>query len=335
MNKNYVIPMLSILQNDQAEISKVAISLQTRGYSFISLPEEIIKQIDECLPSIESFFLNSESYKKEYSKEPFFGYFPVGHKESFRLITGSRLHEYKFPNNFEKIKNLVHGIDKIMYSIALILSPTLFPGLLTNAKKMDLPFFEMGKQWGMFDIAKYSNDGSRVDLNCEEHYDPGLLSLSLRSTAPGLQLRNEFGKWIIPPPHKNIAILWTGHSAVYLNPKIKPGIHRVINSEKTRISIWHEICTSAQEHRELIKDDDKKIAIITESISGIPITKTPSLIHHKNQFEHDSKEPTKRSTTELTNFTKKHQNPFPSESFFKNFVRGYQHPSVSELAPFS
>ena len=128
----------------------------------------------------------------------------------------------------------------------------------------------------MFDIAKYHNDGLRTKINCEEHFDPGLLSLSLRSSEPGLQLKDEFGKWIKTPDDDNIAILWTGEAATKMNPKIKPGIHRVVNPTvfgKPRIAMWHEICTGKQEHKELI---NKKESIDThkfQSSTGIPMSK--------------------------------------------------------------
>ena len=267
--KNYIISLTSLLQNDNNSINLITESLITRGYSFIRLPKELVSQIDVCMQLMELFFQEPLYYKKKYFKEPIFGYFPVNHKESFRLLTGTRLNEQQIPENLSKLKNLINTIDKIMYSISLILSPTLFPNLINDAQKLDIPLFHKQNPWGMFDVAKYHNDGSRTELNCKAHYDPGLLSLSLRSTQPGLQLRDEFNKWIKTPEDTSIAILWAGKAAHDINPKIKPGIHRVVNPNINgvdkpsrfipRISKWHEICTSAQEHRELINKKKTQI----------------------------------------------------------------------------
>jgi hypothetical protein len=60
----------------------------------------------------------------------------------------------------------------------------------------------------MFDIARYHNDGSRSEMNCKEHFDPGLLSISLKSSEPGLQLKDEFGRWTKVPENDAFAVIW-------------------------------------------------------------------------------------------------------------------------------
>lgn len=285
--KNHIIPLSSLLQSNKESIDLVTESLLTRGYSFIRLSADYVKIIDSCMESMDTFFSKPLYYKEQYFKEPIFGYYGVDHKESFRLLTGMRLAEHKFPKELSQLKTLVNATDRVMYTLALRLSPTLFPNLLIDAKKLDIPLLNTKNQWGMFDIAKYHNSGLRTELNCKEHYDPGLLSLSLRSSQPGLQLRDEFNRWIKPPEDKNVAILWAGKAAVDMNRKIKPGVHRVVNPDnlgvrKPRIAMWHEICTSAQEHRELIKDDKyykdfKKMVMDPrkfESETGIPTSKS-------------------------------------------------------------
>lgn len=273
--KTYVMQLTSILENDKDSINYISESLQTRGYAFVRLPPDLVKKIDECTFTIERFFSDSLLYKKIYFREPIFGYFNVNHKESFRLLTGSRLNEYSMPYSSNEIKDLVQTVDQIMYIISVFLGPTLFPDLFNNANKLNIPFFNMRKRWGMFDFAKYHNDGSRKGLNCQEHYDPGLLSFHLRSTEEGLQLKDEFGKWIEVPNDKTLAVLWAGKAATQINPKIKPGIHKVeCATGRPRISMWHEICTEAQEHRELLKDHKQKIAKLYETKTGIPMTKS-------------------------------------------------------------
>ena len=286
-----IIPLTSILQDNQTAINAFASDLQKRGFAFVKLGPNLVNQIDLCMLIMEQFFSQQVEYKKKFVKEPIFGYFGVEHKESFRILTGSRLSEHKFPDNFDRVQNLIKIIDRIMHSLVLLCSPVLFPNVITEAKNLDIPLLNTDKSWGMFDIAKYHNDGTRTKMNCEEHFDPGLLSLSLRSTEPGLQLKDEFGRWIIPPNDKTIAIIWAGKAATLINPKIKSGVHRVVNPIKPgipRISMWHEICTAAQEHTELIYD--KKIdPIKTESKTGIPMTKSIQPVKFKSKIDISTK----------------------------------------------
>ena len=276
--QNNLVTLLSILEGNNNASKNICESLTKRGYAFIILPDYLVKEIDDLLIVINEFFNKTQQYKNQFFKKPIFGYFGVGHKESFRIFTGTRMKEHMFPLTFDKLQDFVRYIDKIMYSIALLLSPYIFPNLMNKSKELDIPLFNVNKTWGMFDVTKYYNDGTRKELNCLEHYDPGLLSLSLRSTESGLQLKDEHGKWINAPTNKNIAILWTGKAAIQINPKLKPGIHRVINPTigtlaNPRIAIWYEICTSYQEHKELLDDKTKKASTF-ENISGIPMSKT-------------------------------------------------------------
>lgn len=290
--KNYIIPLTLLLEQNKDAINKVCDALMTRGYSFIRLPSNFVKLIDDCLPLIDSFFSKSVKCKNKFSKDPIFGYFGIDHKESFRLLTGSRLKEHKFPSDFNLVENLVKRTDIIMYRLSIILSSSLFPYFNHYIKTLDIPFYSKNG-WAMFDIARYSNkhdknSAIRDGLNCKEHFDPGLLSLSLRSTQEGLQLKDEHGHWIKPPTDKNIAILWTGKAATIINPKLKPGVHRVSSYtnnftmfNKPRIALWHEICLAEQEHKELsLSSINKKFkktahdAKIYEIKTGIPMTKS-------------------------------------------------------------
>lgn len=283
IKKNDLDTLLSILEGNDNAIKNICKSLINRGYAFIILPDFLIKEIDNLMVIINNFFDKELEYKTPFFKKPMFGYFDVGHKESFRLFTGSRIQENIYPYQFDKIQNFAQYIDKIMYSLSLLLSPYIFPNLINKSKELDIPFFNGSQSWAMFDITKYYNDGSRKEINCLEHYDPGLLSLSLRSTEPGLQLKNEHGNWINAPTNKNIAMLWAGNAATQINPKIKPGIHRVINpvadplnnviKKNPRIAIWYEICASYQEHKELLNDKTEKARKL-EDLTGIPMSKS-------------------------------------------------------------
>jgi hypothetical protein len=276
--KNYIISLIHLLKNNIECINCINQSLHVRGYAFIRLDEKFVSLIDESLSEMENFFTLDINSKRKYFKAPIFGYFDVPHKESFRILTGSRLKEHLFPESFNKIKFLINIMDKIMYRIVTILKPYVFAN---REITKNIPLLKENNRWGMFDVAKYNNN--HLEMKCKEHFDPGLLSLSLRSTQHGLQLKNEYGEWIDPPRDKNIAILWTGDAAVKINPLLKHGIHRVINKSNIhipRIAMWYEICTFQQEHRELLNDkinknmkDIKYIPKKFENDTGIPFSK--------------------------------------------------------------
>ena len=332
--KNYITPLTKVLQNDKLATTTISDDLKKRGYTFVRLPLSIVKLIDECVRRIEYFFDKNISYKREYEKEPVFGYYDVPHKESFRFLTGLRLDEQKIPSYFEPIKNLIHTIDHIMYTLTLICSNHLFPEIIEKAHQYDIPMFQLEKSrtgssqsyntgWAMFDIVKYHNDGTRKELNCKEHIDPGLLSFSLRSTEPGLQLKDEHGEWISLPIDNTVGIIWAGEAATKINPEIKPGYHRVINPKpiydsvgtaipKPRISMWHEICTSKQERKDLLIDKEKnndfelsdKLGNLmkerrSQNITGIPAYKsiTESTRSNDSKLENLMKERRSQSIT--------------------------------------
>ena len=171
--KNYIVHLSAILENNKKAINCVSEEIQKRGYVFLRLTPELVEHIDICLKIIKNFFILNPQHKKKFFKPPIFGYFNVKHKESFRFLTGSRVNKQLLPGDFDELKNLITILDQIMYFFVLSSSPILFPNIMIKAKELDIPFFSMKKQWGMFDITKYYNDGMRTDLNCKEHFDPG------------------------------------------------------------------------------------------------------------------------------------------------------------------
>ncbi len=337
MISQQIIPLKSILQNNRIAIDAFGNDLEKRGYAFIRLSPELVNLIDPCVSTIEKFFLQQLEYKKKFVKEPVFGYFGVDHKESFRILTGSRLNEHKFPEGFDNITNLVKIIDRIMHSIILLTSPVLFPNVLAESEKLDVPLLKRNKPWAMFDFSKYYNDGTRTKLNCEEHYDPGLLSFSLRSTEPGLQLKNENGRWVIPPIDKTVAIIWAGNAATIINPKIKHGIHRVVNPIKSgvpRISMWHEVCISAQEHTELLQKQKLGLSKMQSEISSPKIMPNSFVFRGKTEFPTSKlitpkKNPFDYETDTGISYTKSYippikKNPFDTKSVVSKVPTDYE-----------
>jgi len=106
----------------------------------------------------------------------------------------------------------------------------------------------------MLDIAYYLNTmlEGPTDVNCAPHYDPGLISLSILSTSPGLELQDDNGVWIKGPEKRDIGVVWLGEAAQRASSNhtpLKAAVHRVVYPTELnpRLTIWYEVCTSKQE----------------------------------------------------------------------------------------
>jgi len=91
--------------------------------------------------------------------------------------------------------------------------------------------------------------------NCAEHYDPGLYSLWVGETEPGLKLKDAEESWVSPPRPPDVMVLWVGKVAQDANSKFTPAWHRVDAPPRVqdtdkrpapRLSVWSELCTANQ-----------------------------------------------------------------------------------------
>jgi len=177
-------------------------------------------------------------------------------------LTGGRLKKNWIPTECEEsLSPLVATLDNIMVRLIETCSETVFGTNFEElAEKYDLPLISgmkkgkisglTQKNFAMFDVAYYPNEKPTVeDLNVAGHFDPGLLSLSVLSTQPGLQVRNAAGEWIDCPTSPDLGIIWAGQLAQVICPDIKPGWHRVKYDENKipRLSAWIEVCTKSQD----------------------------------------------------------------------------------------
>eukprot|EP01088_Endostelium_zonatum_P007119 TRINITY_DN1928_c0_g4_i1.p1 TRINITY_DN1928_c0_g4~~TRINITY_DN1928_c0_g4_i1.p1 ORF type:complete len:461 (+),score=98.41 TRINITY_DN1928_c0_g4_i1:25-1383(+) len=106
--------------------------------------------------------------------------------------------------------------------------------------------------FGLFDIVKYRpksqfpSEFSTTDSQVNEHADPGLFSLSLGSTAQGLEMFDaKKNEWIQVP--LDVMVLWCGHAVTDVSlGQVKPGVHRVAANEEERLTCWYEVCVDTQ-----------------------------------------------------------------------------------------
>jgi hypothetical protein len=233
---------------------------------------------------------------------PILGYFHVGHKETLRGVTGDRLSAF-FPESMRALGR--HLDESMPRLVQLLLQEELFGvghtlSQLGEVGRLPLLRESSGERlrYGMLDVAHYFNvtesesaasesameeneherkesesggpavevrRAPKMNTNCMDHYDPGLLALSFLSTAPGLQLYDPVEKcWEEAPHHPAtaqhadaavaaqdyLAVLWSGHAAAKLSDgRIPPTRHRVqyAPEQSARMSMWYEVCTDTQD----------------------------------------------------------------------------------------
>jgi len=164
-------------------------------------------------------------------------------------------------------------MDDIMPKLVIVSGKILFDSNDPSAiaEQLHLPLLLKNDgipKWAMLDVAHYFNDQSKFDesplppdINCASHYDPGLISLSVLSTAPGLELFNPATEtWTAHTGEdESLAILWCGQAASDASKGVlKPATHRVLRKVgQPRVAMWYEICTAEQEPKPSQKDYDE------------------------------------------------------------------------------
>jgi len=110
-----------------------------------------------------------------------------------------------------------------------------------------------GFGYGMFDVVKYTNEEINRESMVEEHVDPGFMSFSLGSNAPGLEMFDlETFQWVTIPINKGV--IWLGSEAGYSDKRCAGGIHRVKpHKNYPRVTIWYEVCTESQLPEEIFE----------------------------------------------------------------------------------
>lgn len=170
---------------------------------------------------------------------------------------------------------MAQEVDSILRGIALAISPECFA---SNHDRMqnEVCLFSQTDSFALLDVVLYNNNASissknngKMTLNCEPHYDPGLLSLSIFSTSPGLELLGFKGgkeEWIAPPLDPDVGVVWAGHLASLLsNSRIKPGNHRVVVGEAPRLTCWVEACSLDQVKHILVEETEAEESVAKKS----------------------------------------------------------------------
>ncbi len=266
--------LADILDGDNRSIVNLKKQLETNGWCVVQLTPALSKIVDDSVESFDDFFSKNRSYKDTFS-----GYLFTNHKERIRLLTCDRFKDNTIPSHKTTFHNLCSQLDSTMNDLISVISEPII--LNTDSRKegqspltlqaLDVPFLKNAaqspegpesrdddedKRFCLVDVAHYFNrkdgKGTLIDptLNCCAHYDPGLLTFSLLSTSPGLELQELSSKeWISPPFDDNIGVLWCGLAASeFTNNRLKACIHRVkyYPNDSSRLTVWLEMCTNEQ-----------------------------------------------------------------------------------------
>jgi isopenicillin N synthase-like dioxygenase len=218
-----------------------------------------------------------DKYRHVKYPENRFGYFATSRKEGFRFMTGEELEDLRIFENVKEFKTIAAACDKLaehmmtdgcgkfLFNVKdekdLDQLPLLFPIHPTkdNTKEVrnwseprdSLKHREPSK-FGLFDIVKYhssetfSEKFQGTDSQVNEHADPGLFSISLGSSAAGLEMFDpSTNEWVGVP--NDTVVLWCGNEVTKVSHgTVKPGVHRVKASKERRVTAWYELCTREQ-----------------------------------------------------------------------------------------
>ena len=267
---------------------KVAVDgLLRRGWVLLRNDDDGLRRAVESLGCVERWFRLSREEKRKWREwnATMFpnasvlygvgGYGIAEGKESFRMLTGSELEPKYIPAPFEKELCEVAGeMDRVLHVLMKRLcGPLLHTTPEALCCRYNVPFWPRGRtleeQWetsaiviesdrlhpvdlssfAVLDVAFYENRfDQKKELNCAAHFDPGVFSLSILSTQPGLQLQDEHKRWHDVP--LDMVALWTGDVARRCNPKCAVGVHRVVkpsgSHNEPRMAVWAEIATREQ-----------------------------------------------------------------------------------------
>lgn len=199
-------------------------------------------------------------------QSPVLGYVVAPHKESLRFLSGAKqLDEYQSqldPGLQEGLGGLFDASRAYEDLMAVLTDRFAAPIFERDSLESLKQAAGLTDGFGMVDFAYYWNDDAHprseflksTGLNCVDHYDPGLFTLSFISSAPGLQMFDyDSNTWVDMPvcdvgTEPTVGVLWTGGAAVGLSGgTIKPGKHRVeFVAGAPRVAVWHEVCIQSQ-----------------------------------------------------------------------------------------
>jgi hypothetical protein len=267
-----VLPLSCLLGDAPSGYSyQVREKLRTQGWTFLFNDDVknfpyTTQTIQKHLHEFDEKFCQLDTTQKEEFKNIIFppnrfGYFSTGRKEGYRFMTGTRIEQFMIPplvrveRAFYPQKGefcaIALACDTLCKKIYEMQGKFIFDVKEIDTDRIPLLLEDKRSNFGLFDIVKYhpqstfSEEFQDTTSQVDEHADPGLFSLSLGSTAPGLEMYDPVSnEWISVP--NDVMVLWCGHEVRNVSNKAKPGVHRVQARYSPRLTAWYEVCTKDQ-----------------------------------------------------------------------------------------
>jgi len=255
-----VTPLDSILNASPEAIQTLHKELVRKGWAVVSLPDRFVGLTQDLSPQLQDFF--SSEYKNKSLYLGKIGWSNSTHKEVLHYTTGTSLSIEKIPESFrETFVKLSNEFDDTLARLVKATSEPIFHLQENDWKQKEFPFLhdptDHPNRFNMLDVAYYKNaesppaNAQLPTQNCVAHHDPGLISLSIYQSSPGLQLFDpESNLWYDGPLGYEFGLIWTGQAASDITQgELKSGVHQVVYPATLgtpRLSIWAELCTSEQ-----------------------------------------------------------------------------------------
>jgi len=249
--KYEAIPLDQLLSGDTPALKTFHQHLHSRGWSFIQLPAELHTAVDAVLNDLDTFWALPAEQQRSFNYGRY-GHVEKEHSRAFRLLTGHIAQAAVLP---DELSSSVLALSSELDRIATGMMKTCAEPVFGISPDVALP---VSSGWGMLDIAHYYNHGSSRAYNVAAHGDPGLFALSACSTAPGLQMYDpQEEAWLDVPP--GVGVLWCGTTASEMSQgRIPVGVHKVVNHDGARTSVWYEACAYDQVDLDVVEHGFKK-----------------------------------------------------------------------------
>lgn len=235
---------------ERRSVKAVVDALKKRGFIWLSFEEAdpLLQVAQPAMAATSEFLASSEGAGSPHALQ---GHFSTAHKDGIRLITGDWLTRTELPETCKiLLGEMAQALDQAEIDVLTALAPQLdlYTTVQNIARACDIPLISESKanlpSYALLDVVRYHMGPGAPKEVVSQHKDPGLLILSLPSSAPGLELQDEHGVWQAPPHHTGV--LWVGEAGRTVG--LTPCLHRVVATSDgaPRVSAWHELCTRAQ-----------------------------------------------------------------------------------------
>lgn len=270
----------NMLNGCEQELEDLVNHLSDNGWAIVVLPDELGELVETVQSPLQDFFQGATvDNTQEYRIDTGFGLGFDGdeHQASLQYTTGTTLQTYTavMPLGISAIlPNLMDKLDDTLGTVAHMISESLHGTnifLPARPRTRHLPLLDSDPKQGsaryaLFDAswrgespallqskARQANENNGfISLRpiVQDRYDPGLLTLHVLQTAPGMQLLSNRGYWVDAPvgyvDGVRAGVITIGAAAEGVFNDLEVAVWRVLETGLQRLALSSEICTREQ-----------------------------------------------------------------------------------------